>query len=70
MGRDASLDFYQTLTRGQRTGPAQRSVKRLLAVCLAKYCSNATAEKSLVEIGEVEWGRGWRLAPAVLLHVP
>lgn len=58
MGRAACLDFYQTLTRGERTGPAQRSVKRLPAVCLAKYCFDATAEKSLVEIGEGRVGAG------------
>lgn len=58
MGRDSCLDFYQTLTRGQLTGPAQRSVKRLPAVCLAKYCSNTMAEKSLVEIGEGRVGAG------------
>lgn len=58
MGRDACLDFYQTLTRGQRAGPAQRSVKRPPAVCLAKYRSNAMAEKSLVEIGEGRVGVG------------
>lgn len=64
IGRDAWLDFHQELAGGQCTGPAQVLWSLQLptvSVCLAKYCSNATAEKASAGFSEsMCGGGGWQ----------
>lgn len=61
IGRDAWLDFHQELAGGQCTGPVQVLWSlQLPTVCLAKYCSNATAEKASVGFSESLGGGDWQ----------